>query len=56
MRPAAFRPIGEEVEELERRRMAQALEAVGGVQTRAADLIGMPRRTFTVKLRRYGLR
>ena len=54
--PAMFRPIGEELEELERQRMSQALAAVGGVQTRAADLIGMPRRTFTVKLRRYGLR
>lgn len=52
----AFRPICEEIEELERRRMKEALAAAGGNQTRAAALIAMPRRTFVSKLRRYGIR
>jgi DNA-binding NtrC family response regulator len=50
-----FRPLAEEVRELERQRMSEALEATGGVQTRAAQLIGMPLRTFTTKLRQYKL-
>ena len=53
--PASGRPIGEELEELEARRMAEALEATGGVHTRAAALIGMPIRTFTNKVKQYGL-
>jgi DNA-binding NtrC family response regulator/pSer/pThr/pTyr-binding forkhead associated (FHA) protein len=50
---AAFRPISDEVRELERRRMVEALRASGGVQNRAAELIAMPLRTFATKLRRY---
>jgi DNA-binding NtrC family response regulator len=53
--PARFRPIADELRELERRRMDEALAATGGVQTRAAELIGMPIRTFSMKLRQYGL-
>src|SRR5262249_36621956 len=45
-RPASFKPIADEVRDLERRRMTEALEAAGGVQRRAAELIGMPLRTF----------
>jgi DNA-binding NtrC family response regulator len=48
-----FRPLTEEVHELERQRILEALEATGGVQTRAAQLIGMPLRTFAFKLKRY---
>jgi DNA-binding NtrC family response regulator len=48
-----FRPLAEEVRELERQRMLEALEATEGVQTRAAQLIGMPLRTFAFKLKRY---
>ncbi|TMQ03230.1 MAG: sigma-54-dependent Fis family transcriptional regulator [Deltaproteobacteria bacterium] len=56
-RPAgSFRPIAEELAALERRRMTEALRATGGVQRRAAELIGMPVRTFTFKLTQYGLR
>jgi DNA-binding NtrC family response regulator len=51
-----FRRLADEVEELERTRMRQALAASGGVKTRAAQLLGMPVRTFTWKLRQYGLR
>ena len=53
---ASFRPIAEELQALERRRMTEALRATGGVQRRAAELIGMPVRTFTFKLTQYGLR
>ena len=48
--------MAEELDELEKRRMAEALAATGGVQIRAAELIGMPRRTFLMKMRKYGLR
>jgi DNA-binding NtrC family response regulator len=50
-----FRPISDELEELERRRMTEALEAAGGVKTRAAELISMPIRTFTLKFKQYKL-
>ncbi len=53
--PTRFRPIAEELRELERRRMIQALTAAGGVQTRAAELLRMPRRTFVAKMREYDL-
>ncbi len=51
----AFRPIAEELRELERRRMQEALRASGGVRKQAAELISMPLRTFTLKLKQYGL-
>jgi len=53
--PANFRPIDEEIRELEKSRMAAALAATGGNQKRAAELISMPRRTFVTKLKEYGL-
>ncbi len=52
---ATFRPVAEEIKELERRRMAEALAAAGGVKTKAAALIDMPIRTFTLKLKQYKL-
>ncbi len=55
MEPRSFRRIGEEVRELERRRMREALAATRGVRARAAELIGMPLRTFATKLKAYGL-
>jgi DNA-binding NtrC family response regulator len=54
-RPTTFRPIAEELRELEKRRMVEALAAAGGVKTRAAQLIEMPIRTFTLKLKQYKL-
>ena len=51
----SFRPLSEEIRELERRRMEEALQAADGVQTRAATLIGMPIRTFSFKLKQFGL-
>ena len=50
-----WRPIAEELRELERQRMAEALGACNQVQTEAAELIGMPLRTFRGKLKLYGL-
>lgn len=50
-----FRPIAEELRELERLRMSEALAASGGVKTKAAQLIDMPIRTFTLKAKQYGL-
>ncbi|MFO0573933.1 MAG: sigma 54-interacting transcriptional regulator [Polyangia bacterium] len=51
----AFRPIAEEIRELEKRRMEEALGASRGVRKVAAELISMPLRTFTMKLKQYGL-
>ncbi|HWM88339.1 MAG TPA: sigma 54-interacting transcriptional regulator [Kofleriaceae bacterium] len=51
--PPGFRPIADEVRELERTRMIEALRASGGIQNRAAELIEMPLRTFATKLKRY---
>ncbi|WP_437939179.1 sigma 54-interacting transcriptional regulator [Sorangium sp. So ce341] len=51
----SFRPLAEEVRELERTRIAEALAAVGGVQTKAAEALHMPLRTFVLKMNRYGL-
>ncbi|MFL5416079.1 MAG: sigma 54-interacting transcriptional regulator [Myxococcales bacterium] len=45
----------EEIRQLEKRRISEALEAAGGVQVKAAELIGMPLRTFAGKVRLYGL-
>ncbi|MCC7382994.1 MAG: sigma 54-interacting transcriptional regulator [Deltaproteobacteria bacterium] len=53
--PLAFRPIDKEVQELEKRRMITALEASEGNRTRAAQMIGMPLRTFLTKMKRYAL-
>jgi two-component system response regulator AtoC len=50
-----FRPVEEELRELERDRMVGALAAAGGNQTRAAELINMPRRTFATKMKLYNL-
>jgi DNA-binding NtrC family response regulator len=57
-RPACegvFRNIHEEIEELERTRIRQALEHTGGVRVKAAQLIGMPLRTMLTKMKQYGL-
>ncbi len=43
-------------EDDDKKRLVEALEQTGGNQTRAAALLGIPRRTFVWKLRRYGLR
>ena len=47
--------VADELRDLERRRMTEALEASNGVQKKAAELIGMPLRTFRMKSKQYGL-
>ncbi len=53
---ASFRPLPEEVRELERGRMLQALKLFGWNQTRASQALGMPLRTFVTKMGQYDLR
>jgi len=50
-----FRPLAEEIRELEATRMREALEATRGNQTHAAALLAMPVRTFFAKAKQYGL-
>ncbi|HTR56019.1 MAG TPA: sigma 54-interacting transcriptional regulator [Kofleriaceae bacterium] len=50
-----FRPIADEVRDLERRRMREAIAAANGVLKHAAQLIHMPLRTFHFKAKHYGL-
>ncbi len=50
-----FRPLADEIRDLERLRLAQALAAAEGVRVRAAALIGMPLRTFASKIKEYRL-
>jgi two-component system, NtrC family, response regulator AtoC len=51
-----FRPLAEEIRELERTRIAAALAAANGNQRAAARMLAMPLRTFVFKLKHYGLR
>ena len=53
--PRQFRPLADELRELEITRIRQALEATGGNQTRAAQLLAMPVRTFFEKAKQFGL-
>ena len=53
--PAEFRPLYEELAEIERTRMEAALERTGGNQTRAAALLQVPLRTFQDKMKEHGL-
>jgi transcriptional regulator with GAF, ATPase, and Fis domain len=47
--------LPEEVRQLERRRIVEALKSTGGVRVRAAQVLGMPLRTLVTKISRYGL-
>jgi transcriptional regulator with GAF, ATPase, and Fis domain len=51
-----FRPLADEIRELEQARITAALNASSGNQRAAAQLLAMPLRTFVFKLRQYGLR
>jgi two-component system response regulator HydG len=50
--PGALPPL----EEVERRYIVRVLEAVGGHRTRAAQVLGLDRKTLYRKLERYGVR
>ncbi|MGQ0507078.1 MAG: sigma 54-interacting transcriptional regulator [Myxococcaceae bacterium] len=53
---ASFRALADEVRELERARMHSALQRHRWNQTRAAQALGVPLRTFVTKMTQYGLR
>ncbi len=53
--PAAGPGLEAAVEGLERRMIREALARAGGVQTRAADLLGISERVLRYKLKKYGL-
>ncbi len=48
-------PIRETMAQYERDRIVRALDEAGGNQTRAAELLGIPRRTLAYRMRRLGL-
>jgi hypothetical protein len=50
--PRALRDV---LADEERRRIVDALRRSGGNQSRAAELLGMPRRTLVKRLREYGI-
>jgi len=52
-RPSAARPLAEQVAELERRVIAEALAATGGNRAAAARRLGMPRSVLYERLARY---
>ncbi len=49
------RPLAAEVEEIERRGIIEALEACGGNQSRAAEMLGISRRTLITRMIEFGL-
>jgi DNA-binding NtrC family response regulator len=55
-RGKSFRPIADEIRDLEKARMMEALDAAAGNQTRAAAMIAMPLRTFVTKMKAYDLK
>jgi DNA-binding NtrC family response regulator len=54
-RGGELQPLAEEIRELEIARLRAALETTGGNQTRAAALLSIPIRTFSDKIKQYGL-
>lgn len=44
-----------DLDALERKRIVDAVDACGGNQTKAAEVLGMPRRTLVARLTAYGL-
>jgi two-component system response regulator PilR (NtrC family) len=58
--PEAFPPAGFDLEahvkEIEKVYIAQALERAGGVQVKAAELLGMSFRSFRYYVKKYNLR
>jgi two-component system response regulator AtoC len=53
--PREMRPLAAEYEEIERRRIVEALEACGANQSRAAEMLGISRRTLITRMIEFGL-
>ncbi len=53
--PPPAQSLADEIRDLERLRITDALRAESGVQTRAADRLGMPVRTLFAKLRAHAI-
>ncbi len=53
--PEPTRPLRLRQDDLERQAILDALARCAGNQTRAAELLGMPRRTFCARLKKYGI-
>lgn len=51
----ARKSLAEELRDLERSRILEALESANGVQSRACEILGMPPRTLFAKLRAYAI-
>jgi two-component system response regulator AtoC len=54
-RSPAPTPLADELDAMERQRIVDALATCNGNQTRAAELLGMPRRTLVKRLGQYGV-
>jgi two-component system NtrC family response regulator len=54
--PAEPHTLTGRVEQLERQAIAEALEQAGGVQSRAAALLGLTERNLRYKLKKYGIK
>ena len=52
---SGVREVGSALAEIERRRIDEALLAAGGNQTRAAEMLGISRRTLVGRLSEYGM-
>jgi transcriptional regulator with GAF, ATPase, and Fis domain len=52
---AARGHLSTEIRELERQRIVEALESCGGNQSRAAKMLGMPRRSLLRRIEEFGL-
>jgi two-component system response regulator AtoC len=53
--PTPARALRDALADEERRRIIDALQRCGGNQSRAADMLGMPRRTLVKRLRDYAI-
>jgi two-component system, NtrC family, response regulator AtoC len=53
--PRELRPLAAEYEEVERRGIIEALVAAGGNQSRAAEMLGISRRTLVTRIIEFGL-
>jgi two-component system, NtrC family, response regulator AtoC len=54
-RTPAQTPLADELDAMERQRIVDAIAACNGNQTRAAEMLGMPRRTLVKRLGQYGV-